>query len=88
MRPRTHLALALAAAIAASVPGIAIAAPPEPVAPPAPVVAWQEHLDLMRAMHGNLGAHLVTTVIEQHGSLARTFGPSGAMVEMTGGMSR
>ena len=83
-----RLAAAALLAVAFVIPGAALAADPDPAAPPAPVTEWQEHLDHMRAMDGNLGTH-VQGCIEQHGSMAGLFGPNGAMVEMmSGGMMR
>lgn len=78
--------LVLAAAAALAVPGVAVAAGPNPVAPPAPVVEWQAHLAHMQAMDVNLGTHLVETCIAQHGSLAKMLGPNGSMVAMMGEM--
>jgi hypothetical protein len=54
-------------------------------APPADVVAWQEHLDHMQAMGPNLGAH-VGDCIAMHGSMAGQLGPNGTMVQDMGGM--
>lgn len=83
-----RITLVLAAAAALALPGAAVAAGPNPVAPPAPVVEWQTHLAHMRAMDVNLGTHLVETCIAQHGSLAQTLGPNRSMVPMMGEMVR
>lgn len=80
--------LVLAAAAALTLPGVAAAAGPSPVAPPAPVVDWQTHLAHMRAMDASLGTHLVETCLARHGSLAQMLGPNGSMVLMMGEMVR
>ena len=84
-----RLAAVAVLAVAFVIPGAALAADPEPAAPPASVTEWQEHLEHMRAMgSGNLGAH-VRDCVEAHGSMAGLFGPNGAMAEMmSGGMTR
>lgn len=79
---RLASAALVAAAFVAPVP--ALAADPGPAAPPTAVVEWQDHLDHMRSMHGNLGVH-VRDCVAMHGSMAGLFGPNGSMVEMMGG---
>jgi len=83
-----RLASTVAVAAVLVFPGSALAADPAPVAPPAPVVDWQLHLEHMQSMEGNLGTHLREHVA-MHGSLAGHLGPNGAMLEMmAGGMMR
>ena len=89
MNPRIVRLLPAAALIAAlAIPATAIAADPQPAAPPTAVVEWQAHLDHMGSMDGNLGGH-VRDCVAAHGSAAGMLGPNGAMVEtMAGGMMR
>ncbi len=68
-----------------ALPGATFAADPAAGAPPAAVVAWQEHLAHMRAMGPNLGAH-ITDCIEMHGSMDGLLGPNGMMVLGMDGM--
>ena len=68
-----------------ALPGATLGADPAAGAPPATVVEWQEHLDPMRAMGPNLGAH-ITDCIEMHGSMAGLLGPNGMMVQGMAGM--
>lgn len=83
---RLFSAAALLAALA--IPATAIAADPQPAAPPAAVVEWQDHLDHMGSMDGNLGAH-VRDCVAVHGSMAGMLGPNGSMAGMmAGGMMR
>jgi hypothetical protein len=83
-----RLVAAVALAVALALPGTAIAADPAPDGPPAAVTDWQGHLDHMRALDGNLGAH-VRDCVEVHGSMAGMLGPNGSMAEMmAGGMMR
>jgi len=82
-RRPARLAAALAAAAMLALPGATLAV--EPTAPPATVIAWQEHLDHMRAMGPNLGTH-VRACVAMHGSMAGLLGPDGMMVEGMGGM--
>lgn len=84
----TRLAAAAALASALALPATAVAADPSPTAPPPSVVAWQAHLEHMRTMGPNLGAH-VADCVALHGSMAGMLGPNGSMVEMmAGGMMR
>jgi len=84
-RRPARLAAALAVAAMLSLPGAMLAVESTPSAPPADVVAWQEHLDHMRAMGPNLGAH-VRACVAMHGSMAGLLGPNGMMVQGMGGM--
>jgi hypothetical protein len=69
-----------------ALPGATLAGEPPASAPPAAVVAWQEHLDHMRAMGPNLGAH-VRDCVAMHGSMAGLLGPNGMMVQGKAGMT-
>ena len=83
-----RLASAAVIGAALALPGVAFAADPEPVAPPAAVTDWQAHLEHMRSMDGTLGNH-VAACAEVHGSMSGTFGLSGSMGGMMdGGMMR
>lgn len=84
-RRPTRLAAAVALAAMLALPGATLAVEPTPSAPPAPVIAWQEHLDHMRTMDPNLGAH-VRGCVAMHGSMAGLLGPNGMMVQGMGGM--
>ncbi len=84
-RRSARLAAAVALAAMLALPGTSLAAEPAAAAPPADVVAWQEHLDHMRAMGPNLGAH-VTDCVAMHGSMAGMLGPNGMMVQGMGTM--
>ena len=84
-RRPARLAAAVALAATLALPGATMAAEPTPSAPPAPVIAWQEHLDHMRAMGPNLGAH-VRDCVAMHGSMAGLLGPNGMMVQGKGTM--
>lgn len=84
-RRPARLASALALAAAITLPGVALAAGSAPGAPPASVVAWQEHLAHMRGVGPNLGAH-VGDCVAMHGSMAGLLGPDGMMVQGMGGM--
>jgi hypothetical protein len=81
-RPARIIA-AVAVATALALPAATVAARPAMAAPPADVIAWQEHLDHMRAMGPNLGAH-VRDCVAKHGSMAGLLGPNGMMVTMMG----
>ncbi|HSG87212.1 MAG TPA: hypothetical protein VLA23_12815 [Candidatus Limnocylindrales bacterium] len=81
----TRTALTLALLLNVVVPGAVLAA--DPTAPPADVVEWQQHLEDMRSMGPNLGAH-VADCVASHGSVAGLFGPNGAMVQGHGMGSR
>lgn len=85
-----HVRIARLAAVAAlgatlALPAATAAADPALTAPPVDVQSWQAHLQMMRSMDPNLGAH-VRGCIEMHGSLASQLGPNGAMLEMMGAM--
>jgi hypothetical protein len=82
-RRPARLAAGVALAAALALPGASLAAGPAPIAPPADVVTWQEHLDHMRTMGPNLGSH-VRDCIAMHGSMAGLLGPNGLMVAMMG----
>jgi len=84
-RPAARLAAAVALAAVLALPGAALAVEPTSSAPPAPTIAWHEHLDHMRAMGPNLGAH-VRDCVAMHGSMAGLMGPNGMMVQGMGGM--
>ena len=84
-RRPASLAAAVALAAVLALPGATLAAEPTPSAPPAPVIAWQEHLEHMRTMGQNLGAH-VRDCVAMHGSMAGLMGPNGMMAEGMGGM--
>ena len=81
MPPRfARLATAIALTGILMLPNVAMAGKPPSNAPPAPVVTWQQHLDDMRAMGPNLGAH-VRDSVAMHGSMAGMMGPNGMMAE-------
>lgn len=82
IRP-ARLAAAIVVTAALALPGATIAAEPPPIAPPADVVTWQEHLGHMRTMAPVLGVH-VRDCVARHGSMSGLFGPEGKMVEMMG----
>ncbi len=87
-RRPARLAAAVALAAVLALPGATLAAEPTPSAPPAPVIAWQEHLEHMRTMGPkgpNLGAH-VRDCVAMHGSMAGLLGPNGMMVRGMGNM--
>ena len=90
MTPRpARLAAAVALAAVLALPGATLAAEPTPSAPPAPVIAWQKHLEHMRTMGPNLGAHVrdcVRDCVAMHGSMAGLLGPNGMMVRGMGNM--
>ncbi len=85
IRRPARLAAAVALAAVLALPGAALAVEPTPSAPPASVITWQEHLDYMRAMGPNLGAH-VRDCVAMHGSMAGLMGLRGMMVQGMGGM--
>ena len=85
IRRPTRLGAFLALATMLALPGATLAGEPAGSAPPAAVIAWQEHRDHMRAMGPNLGAH-VTDCVSMHGSMAGLLGPNGRMVQGMGGM--
>jgi hypothetical protein len=68
-----------------ALPGATLAGEPAASAPPAAVIAWQEHLDHMQAMGPNPGTH-VRDCIAMHGSMAGQLGPNGMMVQGMGAM--
>jgi hypothetical protein len=80
-----RLAATIAVAGMLALPAATLAADPALTAPPATVVAWQEHLAHMRTMGPNLGAH-VGDCIGMHGSMAGQLGPNGMMVQGMGAM--
>ena len=80
IRRPTRFASALAVAAMLTLPGATLAEEAAASAPPAAVLAWQEHLDDMRALGPNLGAH-VTDCVSMHGSMADLLGPNGRMVQ-------
>ncbi len=85
IRRPTRIAGALAAAALLALPGATLAGEPAGSAPPAAVIAWQEHRDHMQAMGPSLGTH-VRDCVEMHGSMAGLLGPNGMMVQGMGGM--
>jgi len=84
-RRPARLAAAVAVAAMLALPGATLAVEPTPSASPAALVAWQDHLDHMRAMGPNLGAH-VRDCVAMHGSMAGLLGPNGMMVQGKGTM--
>ena len=84
-RRPTRLATAVALAAMLALPGATLAVEPTPSAPPESVIVWQEHLDHMRAMGPNMGAH-VRDCVAMHGSMAGLMGSNGMMVQEMGGM--
>ncbi len=73
IRRPTRFATALAVAAMLALPGATLAGEPAASAPPAAVIAWQEHLDHMQAMGPNPGTH-VRDCIAMHGSMAGQLG--------------
>ena len=80
IRRPARLAGTLAVAAMLALPGATLATEPAASAPPAAVIAWQEHRDHMQAMGPNLGTH-VRDCIAMHGSMADLLGPNGRMVQ-------
>jgi len=85
IRRPARLAGALAVAAMLALPGATLATEPAASAPPAAVIAWQEHRDHMQAMGPNLGTH-VRDCVAMHGSMAGQLGPNGMMAQGMGGM--
>lgn len=85
IRRPTRFATALAVAAMLALPGATLAGEPAASAPPAAVIAWQEHLDHMQAMGPNPGTH-VRDCIAMRGSMAGQLGPNGMMVQGMGAM--
>lgn len=88
MPPRlARLATAIALTAVLVLPSVAMAGEPPTSTPPGSVMMWQQHLDHMRAIGPNLGAH-VRDCVAMHGSMAGMMGPNGMMAEgMAEGMA-
>ena len=82
---RARLATTIALTGILMLPSVTMAGEPPTSTPPGSVMTWQQHLDHMRAMGPNLGAH-VRDSVAMHGSMAGMMGPNGMMAESMAAM--